>query len=268
MTDTGTVDVTWEGPVAILTVRRPEVLNALDHALLGRLIGAFRTVTADGSARAVVITGAGSAFMAGADVRLMAAASLPDFRRFVEDIQELTRIIRAAPVPVIAAVNGIAVGAGCEIACACDIRLASSTAAFGFPETRIGLVVTSGASWLLPRLVGRGQARRMLFTGERVEAAEAHRIGLADYVCEPEELFAEAISLGRRMADSEPLAVRLTRSLLDAGGEGTLETALRHEVEAILSCVSEGQAREGLAAFLEKRQPAYQRGTVGEEALR
>jgi enoyl-CoA hydratase len=266
--DNGSLDVRADGPVAVLTVRRPEVLNALDQDLLTSLLDALRAVTADDSVRAVVLTGAGRAFMAGADVRLMAAASLPEFRRFVEDIQQLTRVIQASPVPVIAAVNGVAVGAGCEIACACDIRVASSTAVFGFPEARVGLVVTSGASWLLPRLVGRGRARRMLFTGELLAAADAHRIGLADQVCDPEDLLTETITLGHRLAGSEPLAVRLSRSLLDAAEEESLESALRHEVEAILSCLSEGQAREGLQAFLEKREPGYRAAAVGEEAVR
>lgn len=243
--------------MAVLTIGRPEVLNALNGDLLTRLIKVLRTVGADPSARAIVLTGAGRAFMAGADVRLMASASLSEFRRFVEDIQELTRVVRTSSVPVIAAVNGVAVGAGCEIACACDIRLASRTAVLGFPETRIGLTVTSGASWLLPRLVGRGWARRMLLIGETVEADEAYRIGLVDGVCEPEEVVAMAVALGCRLAGSEPLALRLSRTLLDAAEESSLETALHHEVEAILSCVSEGQAREGLGAFLEKREPSY-----------
>lgn len=268
MADRDSLDVRMDGPVAVLTFRRPEVLNALDQELLTSLLGTLPAVTADGSVRAIVLTGAGRAFMAGADVRSMAAASLPEFRHFVEDIQQLTRVIQASPIPVIAAVNGVAVGAGCEIACACDIRIASHAAMFGFPEARIGLVVTSGASWLLPRLVGRGRARRMLFTGDLLEAAEAHRIGLADQVCEPDELLAAAMALGYRLAGSEPLAVRLSRSLLDAAEEESLESALRHEVEAILSCLSEGQAREGLRAFLEKRQPGYRTSAAGEEALR
>jgi enoyl-CoA hydratase len=262
--DDGFLNVAWEGPVAVLTVGRPEVLNALDRDLLTRLIVALRTVGADPLARAIVLTGAGRAFMAGADVQLMASASLPEFRRFVDAIQELTRVVRASSIPVIAAVNGIAVGAGCEIACACDLRLASRTAVFGFPETRIGLVVTSGASWLLPRLVGRGWARRMLCTGETVEAGEAYRIGLVDGICEPEDVVSMAVALGCRLAGSEPLALRLSRSLLDSAEESSLEAALHLEVEAILSCVSEGQAREGLRAFLEKREPSY-RTAAGEE---
>ena len=257
MGDNGFLDVSWEGPVAVLTIGRPEVLNALNGDMLTRLIEVLRTVSAHPSVRAIVLTGAGRAFMAGADVRMMASASLSEFRRFVEAIQELTRVVRTSSVPVIAAVNGVAAGAGCEIACACDMRVASRTAAFSFPETRIGLTVTSGASWLLPRLVGRGWARRMLLTGETVEAEEAYRIGLVDGVSESEQVVAMAVALGRRLAGTEPLALRLSRRLLDAADESSLETALRHEVETILSCVSEGQAREGLGAFLEKREPSY-----------
>lgn len=268
MAEGASLDVSMEGPVAVLTLRRPEVLNALDQDLLASLLSTIRAITADGSARAIVLTGAGRAFMAGADVGLMAAATLPEFRHFVAEIQDLTRVIQASPLPVIAAVNGLAVGAGCEIACACDFRVASSAAVFGFPEAQIGLVVTSGASWLLPRLVGRGQARRMLFTGEMLAAADAHRIGLADEVCEPGELLPEAVALGNRIARSEPMAVRLSRSLLDAAEEESLEAALRHEVEAILSCLAEGQAREGLRAFLEKREPAYRTATAGAEPAR
>jgi enoyl-CoA hydratase len=273
--DSSILGASANGPVTILTLRRPEVLNALDRPLLASLLGTLRTIGDDATARAVVLTGTGRAFMAGADVRLMAAAPPADFRRFVADIQELTRVIRASPIPVIAAVNGIAVGAGCEIACACDIRLASASAVFGFPEARMGLTVTSGASWLLPRLVGRGQARRLLFTGELVTAAEAQRIGLADQVHEPAGLLPAAVALAQRLAASEPLALRLSRSLLDAAEEESLESVLRHEAEAIQSCLTEGQAREGLRAFLEKREPAYRRvptdghaAVAGKEARR
>jgi enoyl-CoA hydratase len=262
------LEIARQGPVALFTLRRPEVLNALDRDLLGRLVDALRTTAADPSVRAVVLTGAGRAFMSGADVALMASASQQDFRAFVEDIQELTRALRGSSAPVIAAINGIAVGAGCEIACACDIRLASRAARLGFPEARLGLVVTSGASWLLPRLVGGGQARRMLFTGEMLTAAEAERMGLVDGVCEPEELVPAAVGLGLRLADSEPLALRLSRSLLEAGERSSLESALRKEVEAILSCLSKGRGREGLRAFLEKREPNFLAAAPAEEAQR
>lgn len=252
--------------MAVLTLRRSRVMNALDNELLSRLVEALRSLGKEPSVRAIVITGGGSAFVAGADIALMEAATLGEFRAFVEDIQELTRVLLHSQTPVIAALNGIAVGAGCEIACACDLRVAGRTAVLGFPEARIGLTVTSGASHLLPRLVGRGWARRLLLTGENLSAEEAERIGLVDGVFEPEELLSAAVRLGLQVAKCEPLALRLSRSLLDAGGEGSLEAALRHEVETILSCISEGQAREGLRAFLEKREPRYEQACAAQEA--
>ena len=246
-----------EGAVAIVSAERPAVLNAMNPELLEQLTRAVRELGGDPSVRAIVLTGAGRAFMAGADVRFMAQSSPPEFRRFTEDIQELTRVIRGCPVPVVAAVNGTAVGAGCELACACDIRIASTKATFAFPESRIGLVVTSGASWLLPRLVGSGWARRLLLASETVDAELALRIGLVQEVVAPEAVLRRAVELCAGVAEAERLAVTLSKRLLTASEEGGLEPALRLEVEAILSCLTEGQAREGLTAFLERRDPSY-----------
>ncbi len=254
-----TLDRERRGPVAVLTFARPEVLNAMDQELLDAVTGGIREDGNDPEVRAMVLTGAGRAFMAGADVRMMAAATPAEFRHFTEGIQELTRVIRAVPVPVIAAVNGLAVGAGCEIACACDLRVAAAQASFTFPEVRIGLVVTSGASWLLPRLVGRGWARRLILTGERIDANAALAIGLVEAVADGSALDA-AVDVGRAIAAGERTAVALSKRLLDIGEEGGLEPILRAEVESILSCISEGQAREGLTAFVEKREPRYRTG--------
>ena len=251
------VSVSREGRVAVVTVDRQEVLNALDPPALADLIQAFRELGQDDAVRAAVLAGAGRAFMAGADVRAMSGMSASEFRRFAGEIQELTRVLRGSRVPVIAAIGGPAAGAGCEIACACDLRIASAEATFSFPEVRIGLVVTSGASHLLPRIVGRGWARRLLLTGEAISAEVAHRVGLVDEVVEPSGLLEAAVGMAGRIAAAEPLAVTLSRRLLDGGEEGSLEIAMRHEVEAILSCLTEGAAREGFAAFLEKRQPGY-----------
>jgi len=248
------------GSVAILTADRSGVLNALDPPLLEALVQGLRGLAADLSVRAAVLAGAGRAFMAGADVRSMVEMAPPDFRRFVEGIQELTRAIRQAPFPVIAAVGGAAVGAGCEIACACDLRVASTEASFGFPEVRLGLVVTSGASYLLPRLVGRGWARYLLFTGETIPAETAYRIGLVQEVTQRAALLDRAIGLALRIAEGERMAATLSKRLLESGEESSLEAALEHEIEAILSCFTEGEAREGLTAFLEKRDPQYRGG--------
>jgi enoyl-CoA hydratase len=246
-----------EGALAIVTAERPAVLNALNPGLLEQLTRAVRELGDDSSVRAIALTGAGRAFMAGADVRFMAQSPPQEFRRFVEGIQELTRVIRGCPVPVVAAINGPAVGAGCELACACDIRIASAAATFSFPESRIGLVVTSGASWLLPRLVGPGWARRLLLEAATVDAELALRIGLVQEVVAPEAVVRRAVEVCARIAEAERLAVALSKRLLVASEEGGLEPALRLEVEAILSCFTEGQAREGLMAFLEKRDPSY-----------
>lgn len=246
-----------QGALAILTAERPDVLNALNAELLEELTRAVRELGDDSSVRAIVLTGAGRAFMAGADVGFMARSSPGEFRRFVEGIQELTRVIRGCPVPVVAAVNGPAVGAGCELACACDIRIASTEATFSFPESRIGLVVTSGASWLLPRLVGAGWGRRLLLTAATVDAELALRIGLVQEVMAPEAMVRRAVEVCAEVAEAERLAVTLSKRLLVSSEEGGLEPALRLEVEAILSCFTEGQALEGLRAFLERRDPSY-----------
>ncbi len=257
MASTDRLNVARHGAVATVAVERPAVLNALDPPMLEGLIDALQDLGEDRSVGAVVLGGEGRAFMAGADVRAMAGMSPVEFRRFVKRIQDLTRVIRGVPVPVVAAVGGLAVGAGSEIVCACDLRVASTEASFSFPEARLGLVVTSGASYLLPRLVGRGWARYLLLTGETISSEVAHRIGLVQVLTDPESLMVEAVGLAARMTEGERLAMTLSRRLLDLGEEDSLEPVLRREVESILSCFTEGEATEGLAAFLEKRKPRY-----------
>lgn len=255
--DNAKVSVSRMGRVALVTIERPRVLNAMNPQMLEDLIDAVSSLQGTKGVRAIVLTGTGRAFLNGADVAFMQAASASEFRAFVERIQDLTRVIRNSSVPVIAAVNGLAVGAGCEILCACDARLASSDARFGFPESRLAITVTSGASWLLPRLVGRGWARRLLVSGELVSADQAVAIGLVEELLSPDALLDAAVDLGERFANAEAFAVTMARRLLDAADESSLETALRYEVEAILSTMTEGQGREGMLAFLEKREPSY-----------
>jgi len=254
-TATPPITVRQDGDIALVTIDRQEVLNALTPEMIEELIGTLRRLGSDRNVGAIVLTGAGRAFTGGADVRIMAAASPPDFRSFIANIQELTRVLRSSRAPTIAAVNGLTVGAGCEIVCACDLRIASTNATFMFPEVRIGLTVTSGASYLLPRLVGRGWARRLLLTGEAIPAKLACEIGLVDTVVEPGEVVGTAIARGMQICENDPLAIALTRRMLDDADEISLNATLHQEEEAILSCLMEGTAKERMGRFVSRRKP-------------
>jgi enoyl-CoA hydratase len=188
---------------------------------------------------------------------MMATLSLEEFRGFCEEIQQLTRIIRRLSFPVIAAVDGVAVGAGCEIACLCDMRVGTDRVRMGFPEAGVGLVVTSGASWLLPRLVGTGWARRLLFTAQLVDAHLAERIGLLDEVVPQGELEERSAEIANRVASQSPAAIDAARGLQNLAESGDIESALQGEVDLIAKLKAGDEAAEGLTSFLERRKPRW-----------
>lgn len=247
------VSVTMSDGTAWVKVQRPDVLNAISSKLLNELIPAVQETARADDCRAILLTGSGRAFMAGADVRAMVDMTPSQFRDYIERIQELTEVIRRAAVPVIAVINGVAVGAGCEIAAACDYRLASDEATFSFPEAQLGIVVTSGASYYLPRVVGPGWAKRLLFTGEQIDALRAHELGFVDQIAEPEMVSDEATKLAEAIQDSDPFAVALSKKLLNLSEGSSLEVALGHEVESILSCFVEGRGSSKLREFVDRR---------------
>lgn len=246
--------------VGTLTVNRPERLNALDWAALGELAAGFEALDADPGVRVVVLTGAGErAFIAGADVREVRDLSLDAAPAYVAAGQGLTLRMERMTKPVIAAVNGLALGGGLELALAADIRIAADTAELGFPEVRLGMLPAWGGTQRAVRLLGRGLALELVLTGRRVDAAEALRIGLVNRVVPAAQLGAAVAELARTIAANSPAALRQARLAILRGADVSLEEGLAIEAEAALSLLAHGDRLEGLTALLEKRTPRWER---------
>jgi enoyl-CoA hydratase len=245
------------GAVEVLTLNRPDKRNALNTPLREALISALDAIAHDDTVRAVVITGAGEkAFVAGADISEFAGRSVAEqaammHRRRVYDV------VAAVERPVIAAINGVCLGGGLELALACDIRIASSGARFGQPEVNLGLIPGGGATQRLPRIIGLGAALRLLLTGEPVDAAEALRIGLVEEITDPAECLSRALAVAERIALNSPVAVATAKRAATAALGLPLAAGLDLERAAFLSCFAAADRAEGIAAFLEKRPPDF-----------
>jgi enoyl-CoA hydratase len=244
--------------VAVVTVNRPEKLNALNRETLLALGDCFAALAADSAAGAVILTGAGEkAFVAGADIADLAGLDALAAREWARLGQRVFSQIEAMTKPVIAAVNGYALGGGLELAMACHLRIASENARLGLPELKLGIIPGNGGTQRLPRLVGRGRALEMMLTGEPVSAAEAHRIGLVNRVVAPAALLESARALARQILTQGPLAIAFCLEAVHYGLQMPLAVAF--EWEASLSGLVTGteDAREGLHAFLAKRPPQF-----------
>lgn len=241
-------------PIAIVTINRPKVLNALDAATLDELLEAFRDMQVDAAIRVIVLTGAGSkAFVAGADISELAAADQASGRTFAERGQSLLRRIETLEKPVIAAIGGFALGGGCELAMACTLRVAAEEARFGQPEVKLGVIAGFGGTQRLPRLVGRGAALKMLLTGSMISAAEALRIGLVDVVVPADELMVRAEALALEISGNAPFALTKTLEAVDRGLDLSLDDGLAVEAQLFAECCGTDDKAEGTAAFLGKR---------------
>jgi enoyl-CoA hydratase len=247
-----------ERGIALITVNRPDKLNALSRAAITELNDAFERVSGDSAIRAAIVTGAGEkAFVAGADIAELAALGAVEAREFSLRAQQAFRLLETCGKPSVAAVNGFALGGGLELAMACTVRFASENARLGQPEVKLGLIPGYGGTQRLPRLVGRGRALELLLAGEPVPAAEAHRIGLVNAVVPQAELLEYSRAwLGKVLANG-PVAVRLVMEAVDTGLDTGLEQGLRFEAAAFGVCVASEDRREGTRAFLEKRSPAF-----------
>jgi 2-(1,2-epoxy-1,2-dihydrophenyl)acetyl-CoA isomerase len=244
--------------VATVTLDRPDALNALTVPLKDELVTTFVELAADVTVRAVVLTGAGRAFCAGQDLReRLEPEALPLADEIRTRYNPLIRAMRALPKPIVAAVNGIAAGAGASLAFACDIRLAAETASFLLAFGRVGLIPDSGATWLLPRLVGGAKAAELALTTEPLSAVDAERFGLVARVVPAGNLLAEASALATRLAAAAPLALALTKEALDRGWEASFDEQL--ETEAVLQgrAGASSDHAEGLAAFIDRRAPRF-----------
>jgi enoyl-CoA hydratase/carnithine racemase len=227
-----------EGKTGIITLNRPERLNAINVTLLSDLMAQLDRARQDKETAATILTGAGRSFCAGEDLKETSAGK--SFETWIEEadrLQEIQRMIMRLGKPLIAAVRGYAVGGGCEFAMSCDIRVAAEDAQFGFPETGVGLTVTTAGTKLLTQLVGLGKAKEMILIGEFIDAREAARIGLVNRVVPTDELLDVALTLARKIGERSPLAVRLSRIAIDQGLDASLEQTLEIEANHLLVCV-------------------------------
>lgn len=247
-------------PVRTVTVNRPHVRNALDAATLLELGDVFRQIAATDDVRCVILTGAGDkAFVAGADIAAMAAMGEEEARRFSDLGRRLRDEVAALPVPVIAAVNGFALGGGLELALLCDFIIAASTAKLGQPEVNVGVLPGFGATQLLPRRIGVARARQLLYTGELLDATTAAAIGLCNEVTPPEQLMPRARAIAETIASRAPLAVAAAKRAVRAGEDLPLERGILAEQGEFAALFGTADQKEGMAAFLGKRPPRWTR---------
>ena len=248
--------------VGIIAINRPKALNALSRGTVAELARAIEELAAADSVRAIVLTGAGEkAFVAGADIsEFNTLQSAEEAAAYARAGQEVLNRIEHLPKPVIAAINGYALGGGCELAMACDIRLAADTARLGQPEINLGIIPGYGGTQRLPRLVGRGTAKLLVLVGDAITADEALRIGLVDAVVPAAELMDKALELAGKLASKAPVALRLCKQAINEGMEGTLAAGLGHEA-ALFGLVFDTEDRvEGVDAFLQKRKAEWKGG--------
>jgi enoyl-CoA hydratase len=247
-----------KGAIAYVTVNRPKVLNALNMATMEELRAAFHDIKHDSGIRVVIMTGAGEkAFIAGADISELAKHDAVSGKEYTHRGQSVLNLIENLGKPVIACINGFALGGGCEIAMACTMRLASENAKLGQPEVKLGIIPGYGGTQRLPRLVGKGIAMQLVLAGEMINAQEAHRIGLVNEVVPAAELIPHAEAIAQKIIANAPLAVQYAMEAVNKGMEMTLAEGLY--LEAVLfavACASEDK-KEGTTAFLEKRPPQF-----------
>lgn len=244
--------------VATITLNRPEAANALSVQMLGELQAAIDELRWEQAIRSVIVTGAGEkAFCAGADLKERAGMNPQQVRQTVALIRDTIHALQTLPKPVIAAVNGVAFGGGTELALACDIRIASSAARFALTETSLGIIPGAGGTQRLPRLIGPGRAKELIFSARRVEAEEALQIGLVEYVVPADALTERAQELAGRIAQNAPIALAQAKFAIDQGLETSLANGLAIEQKAYEVTIPTRDREEGLLAFREKRAPRY-----------
>ena len=251
------IDIERDGGIATVTVNRPEALNAIDLEHSQALRDHLEELAGDEATRVVILTGAGEkAFIAGADIGEFAGRT-PFDQRWAMRSPRIFDVMAAYPKPVIAMINGYCLGGGCELAMGCDLRVASSTASFGQPEINLGLIPGGGGTQRMPRLVGTGQALRLILSGDRIGAEEARTLGLVELVYSPEELRGKTLELASRIASKSPLTLKVAKEAVRAAERLGVEEGLLYERDLFCLCFSTSDKEEGVAAFLAKRQPKF-----------
>ncbi len=245
------------GQTRILTLNRPEVMNSFNFALLRELAEKVELFQWDPEVRVIIITGAEKAFCAGADLKERATMPEDQVRKFIFTLRSLFTFIELMNKPVIAAVNGIALGGGTELALACDIRIASESATMGLTETRLAIIPGGGGTQRLPRIVGKGKAKELIFTGRRVDAKEALEIGLVNKVAPAGKLIDECLEMAAMICEAGPIAITQAKYAVNYGCEVNLHSGLAIESNAYWVTIPTEDRMEGLTAFREKRKPVY-----------
>lgn len=247
-----------DGSVGVLTIHRPDVYNCLNLDTLVSMRKIIAEVAADREVRVLVITGAGEkAFCSGADLRERRSMSDQEVQHYIRTIRDTFTEVEKLPKPVIAAINGLALGGGTELALSCDLRVMSETAQMGLTETSLGIIPGAGGTQRLPRLIGKGLAKELIFTARRVAADEALAIGLVNRVAAPERLMQSVLTLAEEIAANAPIALAQAKFAIDHGLEADLATGLAIESNAYQVLIPTRDRLEGLAAFKEKRKPVY-----------
>ena len=249
------ITVTTGDGYAVVTLNRPNVLNALNQAMMDEIVQALESMEREERVRCVVLTGAGRAFAAGADIKEMAGASAPEMLAGYR-FQQWERI-RKVTVPLIAAVNGIALGGGCELAMLCDMIVAAETAQFGQPEINLGIMPGAGGTQRLTRAIGKARAMEMVLTGRPIPARQAEALGLVTKVVPAEAVLDEAVALAKEIAAKPPIAVRLAKEAVLKAFDTTVEGGLDYERKAFYLLFATEDRTEGIQAFLEKRKPVF-----------
>src|SRR5467141_1751581 len=248
-----------KGPIAYVTLNRPKVMNALNKATISELRAVFEDARDDSAVRGVILTGAGEkAFAAGADIAEIASNTAVEAEEATRRGQALTDLIENLGKPVIAAVNGFALGGGCELAMACTIRIAAESAKFGQPEVKIGIMPGAGGTQRLPRLVGKGRALQLILSGEIISAQEAYRIGLVNEVVPSTNLIARAEAIINQINANAPLGVKYSIEAVNNGLNASVSEGLLIEASLFGICVGSEDKKEGTSAFLAKRAPKFQ----------
>ena len=253
-----TIKYTKEDAIGVLTIDRPEALNALNSTVISELEQLIGEVERDLELRALIITGAGRSFVAGADIGEQKPLTLDGGRRWGQRGSALMRRIEKLEIPTIAAVNGFALGGGCELALSCDIILASEKAKFGQPEVGLGITPGFSGTQRLPRRVGIGKAKELIYSGKMIKADEAEKIGLVNAVYAPEELLPGAIEMAKSFTKNAPIAVKYAKACIDRGMQMDIDDGIALENELFAMCFATEDQKEGMGAFLEKRPAVFE----------
>ena len=249
--------ITKQDGIGIITLNNPQVLNALTDEQIAEMEAAFKEINADPEIRVAIITGSGKAFIAGADIKGMSKMVPEDALELAARTTSMHEQIIHSRKPWIAAINGYALGGGLELALCCDIRIASEKAKLGLPETGLGIFPGGGGTQYLPRLVGAGKAKELIFTGDKIDAAEALRINLVNKVVPAEELMDAAMEMAKKIAKNSSMGIAYARDAIDEGYEIGLDAGLRYEIRMFSLCFATEDQKEGMAAFIEKRDANF-----------